>query len=162
MAPSIRLVTDADANAVSGLVQTSFRHFVGPTWQDAAQVRFLDESSPRAFEEMLNRATFAAAAFDTDVPIGFVMMLAPTKINSLFVHPTRLRQGIGKALWHRARAFVQHNHPETSAIELKSSSHAYQFYRALGFVPTADEQLQNGARFMPFSISLATSNPDAL
>jgi GNAT superfamily N-acetyltransferase len=155
MTPSIRLATDADASAVSGLVMTSFRHFVGPTWQDPARASFLDESSPRAFEEMLRRATFAAVAFDTDTPIGFVMMLTPTKINSLFVHPTRLRQGIGKALWLRARAFVQHNHPETSAIELKSSPHAYQFYRALGFVPTADEQLKDGARFVPFSFRIS-------
>jgi ribosomal protein S18 acetylase RimI-like enzyme len=105
---------------------------------------------------MLSRAAFAAAAYETDEPIGFIMMLKPTKINSLFVHPSRVRQGIGAALWVSARTFLRHNHPTITAVELNSSSHAYHFYRALGFVQTADEQIKDGARFMPFSISLAT------
>jgi predicted GNAT family N-acyltransferase len=64
----------------------------------------------------------------------------------LFVEPASLRQGVARALWEHARAYVETHHPEVTTVELNSTPYALQFYRSVGFVPISREFNRGGCR----------------
>lgn len=64
----------------------------------------------------------------------------------LFVHPSRLRQGIATKLWEYARTRLEAEFPEARTVELNSTRYAVEFYRAAGFVPISAEFRRGGAR----------------
>jgi GNAT superfamily N-acetyltransferase len=73
-------------------------------------------------------------------------MPTPTLLGMLFVHPTRLRQGIGTELWKFARSRLESEFKEVRTVELNSTPCAVEFYRALGFVPISAEFVPGGSR----------------
>lgn len=78
--------------------------------------------------------------------VGFLLMPTPILLGMLFVHPSRLRQGIGTRLWECARTRLESEFPEARTVELNSTPYAVDFYRALGFVPIFAEYARGRAR----------------
>ena len=61
-------------------------------------------------------------------------------------------RGIAKKLMNRAMAMG--NRKDISFFDVNSSPYAVEIYKKMGFVPTDDEQLVNGIRFIPMKKEL--------
>jgi ribosomal protein S18 acetylase RimI-like enzyme len=140
-----RTVGQADVEAVSALVQLSFKELAAPDWEPNAREVFLAESSPTSMRAA-PKPVYALAAFDAEHPVGFILMPTPAFLGLLFVHPQYLRRGIGRALWDQARAFIEETYPDTQTVETNSTPYAFRFYRAIGFVPISSEFIKGGCR----------------
>lgn len=92
---SFRTVDANDALVASALVRVSFLDLAAQDWEHQAQQRFLAESSAEAVARKIVAATCTTGAFAGEQIVGFLLMPAPTVLSMLFVHPTRLRHGIG-------------------------------------------------------------------
>jgi len=141
----MRTVGPADAEAISDLVHLSFTELAARDWEPNARKVFLAESSPASMRAAAKPA-YLQAAFDADRPVGFISMPTPTFVGLLFVHPRYLRQGIGRALWEQARAFIDKTYPEAETVETNSTPYALEFYRSVGFVPISAEFIKSGCR----------------
>lgn len=143
---SLRALDANDAARVSALVQVSFLDLVARDWETQAQQRFLAESGVEVLASKIVAATCAMGAFAGEQIVGFLLMPSPVLLGMLFVHPTRLRQGIGTRLWELARARVESEFTEVRTVELNSTPCAVEFYCTLGFVPISAEFVRGGAR----------------
>lgn len=142
---SLRAVDPSDVAGASELVQESFLELAARDWETQAQQRFFTDSAPEALGMKIAAATCAVGAFAGQQIVGFLLMPTPTLLGMLFVHPTRLRQGIATRLWEYARTRLESEYPETRTVELNSTSCAVEFYRAVGFVPISAEFVRGGA-----------------
>jgi len=131
---SFRPAGPEDARETSTLVRTSFRVVASRDWAPEAVARFLHETSEEEVRRRLQTATFSMLATAGATACGFILMPIPSTIGMLFVHPSWLRRGIGRALVSASRMHVESMHRDVSAIELNSSPYALPFYRTLGFV----------------------------
>lgn len=142
----IRVVTEAEAAAASNIVYESFVQLASGGWEARAQQVFLADSSPEKLAGKLKVASYAAGAFVNAQMVGFLLMPTPSVLGMLFVHPKWLRQGVARRLWESARAHVEAAFPSVKTVELNSTPHALEFYRAVGFVPLSAEFNKDGAR----------------
>ncbi len=84
-------------------------------------------------------------AYEGDKIIGVIATRSEGKhISLFFVDSNYHRQGVGRALFCEALKAYQGD-----TMTVNSSPYAVEVYRRLGFVPTDDEQLVDGIRFMP-------------
>jgi GNAT superfamily N-acetyltransferase len=60
------------------------------------------ESGVESLARKIVAASCAIGAFAREQIVGFLLMPTPTLLGMLFVHPARLRQGIGTKLWEFA------------------------------------------------------------
>ena len=146
MSFEIRPVAAADTQAVSALVQLSFRALGADGWSPEAQQNFHAETTPSVLADKIAAALFSAVAVSADTIAGFTMLSRPNRLDILFVHPDHLRRGIGRALWEAARAHVQAGYPEIKTVELNATAYALPFYRSIGFVPISRPFDARGAR----------------
>jgi putative acetyltransferase len=143
---TFRPAAPEDAGAVSALVQASFRIIASSDWAPAAVARFLQESSEGELRKKLQAASFAWVATSNGIAQGFILMKKSSRVDMLFVHPSSLRRGIGRALLNGACAHVESTHLDVSTIDLNSTPYALPFYRASGFVAIGRPFELNGAR----------------
>lgn len=143
---TIRLVGEAEAGAASAVVQASFLALAAKDWDGSAQQVFLAESSAEALVERLRVAAYAAGAFEGQQMVGFLLMPNEALLGMLFVDPKWVRQGVGRALWERAREHVEAQFPAIKTVELNATPNALPFYRSIGFVPISEEFTRAGCR----------------
>jgi GNAT superfamily N-acetyltransferase len=146
MQPQFRTVTQSESSAASALVHTSFTNLAAADWTSKAQQVLLSETSPEQLSTQIATAAYAAGAFVDDQMVGFLLMPTPTILGMLFVHPERLRRGIGKSLWEAARAHIESSFPSARTVELNATPYAVLFYRSIGFVPISAEFTIEGCR----------------
>lgn len=91
---SLRAADANDAAGASALVRVSFAELAAQDWENHAQQRFLAESGVEPLARKIVAASCAIGAFAGERIVGFLLMPTPTILGMLFVHPTRLRQGI--------------------------------------------------------------------
>lgn len=102
------------------------------------------------FRKCLNDETYLSGvefygAFENEKLIGEVSIRRENAhICFFFVKGEYHRRGIGTKLF----GFMQRSYVKRS-ITVNSSPYGVEFYKALGFVPTDEEQTVNGIRFMP-------------
>ena len=144
--PLQRPASEADADALSALVRESFTGLASEGWTSSAVAFLLAEASPESLALKLRQPTFAAGTFVGPQAVGFLLMLTPSVLGMMFVHPLWFRRGIGRALWEQARAHVEAAHPEVKTVELNATRFAFPFYRRLGFVPVSAEFRRAGCR----------------
>jgi GNAT superfamily N-acetyltransferase len=142
----IRALQPSDVEAASALVHRSFMELAAADWEPQARQVFLTESSPQSLSKGLASAAYAAAAFSGDQLAGVIGMPSPSLLSLLFVHPSRLRRGIGRALWEGARSHIETSFPEVKTIEVNSTPFALPFYRSIGFMPISAEFVRDGCR----------------
>jgi GNAT superfamily N-acetyltransferase len=134
----VRPVLDSESHEASEVVQASFA-LVAADWEPQARTTFLARSSPLSLAEELRKASFAAGAFGADQMLGLILLPNPSLLGLLFVHPQALRQGIGKALWGRARSYIEIEHQSVRMVEVNATANAIPFYRSLGFFSVSTE-----------------------
>ena len=143
---SFRPAEPEDARETSTLVRTSFQAVASRDWAPEAVARFLHENSEEEVRRRLQAATLSILATAGATACGFILMPIPSTIGMLFVHPSWLRRGIGRALVTAARMHVESMHRDVSAIELNSSPYALRFYHTLGFVAISRPFELSGAK----------------
>ncbi len=101
MTYTTRHVKQADAEVISALVQRSFAVLAAQDWETSACTTFFAESSSPAMHAKLAAPAYAAAAFDSNKAIGFILMPVPSRLSMLFVDPGHLRhRPVGCAYIH--------------------------------------------------------------
>ena len=146
MQTALRDASQADAQALSELVHTSFSVLAAADWSESASATFLAESAPPSLAAAIGSSVLALVASFADRPVGFLLMPSPRLLALLFVHPDCLRKGIGTTLWESARSTIEANHPEVQTVELNATPNSVHFYRSLGFVPISKEFQFRGCR----------------
>lgn len=141
----MRAVGQADVEAISSLVQLSFRELAARDWEPNAREVFLAESSPASMRAA-PKPVYSVATFDAERPVGFLLMPSRDVLGLLFVHPDYLRRGIGRALWEQARTFIEETYPDTQTVETNSTPYALKFYLSIGFVRISTEFIKSGCR----------------
>lgn len=142
----IRSLTKAHAVDASMVIQESFLVLASADWHVDARRVFLEATAPEPLAHRLPTMTFAAGAFSDGGITGVILMPSPSLLGLLFVHPRRLRLGIGQALWESARAHIETRFPEVNTVELNATPYAVRFYKSVGFVPISSEFEREGQR----------------
>lgn len=158
---SVRPLTDADAESASEIARRSFTAHVACDWEASACELFHARSTPEFLRSTLESCAYAAAAFDADSMLGFILMPQPAFVRMLFVRPDCMRKGVGRALWEAARAHIEHGFPKVATVELNSSLHAVGFYRRLGFAALSAPYLRDGSRAVRMACWLPARSLDA-
>jgi len=146
MGLSSRQLNSGDAEAASALVQRSFIELAAQDWEPSAREVFLLEASPSELRASLAAPAFSAGTFSGTELVGLILMPKPTDLSMLFVHPSCLRQNIGRQLWEQARSHIESAYPSAKTVELNSTPYALAFYRSLGFVPISAQFVLGGCR----------------
>jgi GNAT superfamily N-acetyltransferase len=134
----VRPILESESNEASEVVHASFA-LVAAHWEPQARTTFLTRSSPVSLAEELRKASYAAGAFGADKMLGLILLPNPSLLGLLFIHPMALRQGIGTALWEKARFHVETEHSTVQTVEVNATPDAIPFYRSLGFVSISAE-----------------------
>lgn len=143
---TLREASQADADAVSELIHTSFSALAAADWSESACATFLAESAPPALAAAMASPVVSLVAMAEAGPVGFLLMPSPRLLALLFVHPDWLRNGVGAKLWEEARSRIEASHPEVQTVELNATPHSVPFYRAVGFFPISTEFEFRGCR----------------
>lgn len=129
----LRAMTDADIPAVSDLLGACFRFLAQRNGFNDRQLAFLlDRASEETVRlEAKHRPHVVACRGDR---IAGVLVVNGNVIARLYVHPDFHRQGVGRALFHRAIEMIRAaGHREATVAALVPESEA--FYEAMGMRP---------------------------
>ncbi len=136
----IRTLQPEEIPAAVDLIWTVFLQFEAPEYPEEGVRTFRALLDDR---EKISRLRFYGA-FDGDVLVGTLCMRQPQHIGGFFVRADHQRRGIGRALFERMTQDY-----EKQEYTVNSSPYAVEIYRCLGFIPTKEEQLEDGIRFTP-------------
>lgn len=138
---TFRRVTKDEISSALSLAWEEFSEYEAPVYSEEGTEEFYRCLHD---EEYLAGITYYGA-FDGKTLIGVIgIRLEQRHICFFFVKGSYHRKGIGtKLFWQPLRDIP------SGTITLNSSPCGLPFYKALGFVPTDNEQIVNGTRFTP-------------
>jgi GNAT superfamily N-acetyltransferase len=139
----------------SDLIWSVFNEFEAPeylsegicTFKEFINANRLYENSEKGFMNFV-------ACFDQQKIIGIIASRESCHISLLFVKKEYHHKGIARELFNKLKAEIIENKPDTKCITVNSSPFAVQIYKKLGFIPTDEEQIQDGLRFTPMKYLL--------
>lgn len=125
--------------------------FLFAIWLTAVRAThdFLTESDIDFYAEQVRHAyiphaDFLVAVDDDDRPVGFIGMTG-SKIDSLFVAPSRHGKGVGRALVNH----VRQREPALDVDVNEQNGTARAFYERMGFRETGRSELDDSGRPFP-------------
>ena len=130
MSMQLRQAKADDASAISELVQAGFVEHVASDWEPSAQRSFLEETGAEKLASRVSEAAVCLVYEQGGRVLGVILLPRPTLVQLLFVAPSHLRKGIGRALWNAARAHLEEKHSEVTTVELNSSPYALAAFRS--------------------------------
>ena len=136
------------------LVLSVFDRFVAPLYPAEGVAEFRRYVNVEALTQRLSDMSFAFTAGSNGRMIGFIEVRDQHHVAMFFVLEEFQGRGVGRALVEAAVAKSLELDRETREITVNSSPNSVGRYRALGFVPTSEEQAKNGMRFTPMAKSL--------
>ena len=139
----------------SDLIWSVFNEFEAPEYSNEGIYTFkefinadkLYENSEKGFMNFL-------ACFDQRKLVGIIASRESCHISLLFVKKEHHHKGIARELFNKLTAEIVENNPNAKCITVNSSPFAVQIYKKLGFIPTDEEQIQDGLRFTPMKYAL--------
>ncbi|MFL6589489.1 MAG: GNAT family N-acetyltransferase [Chthoniobacterales bacterium] len=142
----------ADAGPIAALI-ASFQPELTVDPSGAGADHFLASVSEHAEREYLKSPRyFFIVAEDSGDVAGFIAIRDNTHLCHLFVARRFHRQGLGRRLWHEARAeALRRGNP--GEFTLNSSLNAIPVYTSFGFVPSAPITTMHGISFLPMRLS---------
>lgn len=144
----IREAVPDDADRLSDLVRCSFLTLGAEGWSEAARAHLLQHTSAEVLRDALQAPAVALvceAGDDAGELWGGLLMRRPDELQILFVDPTQVRRGMGRALWAVARERLSLHHPDVRTVGLNATTHAVAAYRRLGFAPISSAFERGGA-----------------
>lgn len=145
----IRLASPEELPQVFTLVKRVFMRFEAPDYSQQGIQTFFDYLA----DPEKTAALLVYGAFQDGVPVGMLAMRGTSHISLFFVEEQMQGKGIGRALFHAARADCT-----ADLITVNSSPFAVTIYQRLGFQAMSDEQLTDGIRFTPMKYFIRKEN----
>ena len=131
----IRRATARDAQAISALIE-SLSHYRSPKAGGVAPEEFsAGYAAARIEEHILGGSVSYFVAIASDTLVGVIGIGDGPRVRHFFVAERLHRQGLGHALWERAKADVLGDMAAGTekVIEVRSSIHAVPVYERFGF-----------------------------
>ena len=138
----VRELEEQDLPGAMELVWTVFQRFEAPEYSARGVETF--QTYIQDVEQVKALVTYGAYA---DGLLSGVLALRGDHISLFFVREEAQGRGIGRSLFQYAAARA--GRPMT----VHSSPYAVEIYRRLGFVPTAEEQVEDGVRYTPMRLA---------
>lgn len=153
---AIRKVKPEEVPQALKLVSEVFTEFEAPDYPPEGVETFRREiTESRLFAENCESGACPMyVALDGKSIVG-VMALRSSKthITLNFVKKEYHRRGIATAIFKRLLADRLAEDPDLTEITVNSSPYGEKFYISAGFIPTAEEQLTDGIRYIPMKYS---------
>lgn len=137
----VRKLEERELPGAMELVWAAFRRFEAPEYSTQGIETFY--AYIQNMEQVKTLVTYGAYR---DGELAGVLALRGDRISLFFVREEVQGRGIGKTLFRYAAARA--GRPMT----VHSSPYAVDIYRRLGFVPTAEEQVEDGIRYTPMRL----------
>ena len=138
----VRKLEERELPGAMELVWAVFRRFEAPEYSAQGIEAFY--AYIQNMEQVKTLVTYGAYR---DGELAGVLALRGDHISLFFVREKVQGRGIGKTLFRYAAARA--GRPMT----VHSSPYAVEIYRRLGFVPTAEEQVEDGIRYTPMRLA---------
>lgn len=136
----VRRLTAEELPQALELVWEVFCRFEAPAYSPEGTAEFraiLDDA------EQIRNLDFFGAFAGAEL-VGVLAMRPPRHISLFFVRADCHRQGVGRSLFDAMQRYYAR--PD---FTVNAAPYALEFYRHLGFVPTASEQITRGIRYTP-------------
>lgn len=153
MAIKYRLMRLEEAYEVCRLVNAVFDQYEAPDYSEEGSAEFRKYNRP---EEMIRRSGvdhFVLVAVEGEKIIGMIEIRNNRHISMLFVASDFHGQGIGRQLWKRAFQKSRDANPDVQVFTVNSSPYAVPIYEKLGFCQASPEQIHDGLRFIPMTLT---------
>ena len=147
--PVIRPLITEDIASAMELVWRVFAEFEAPEYSEEGIAKFMKIIDFNFIADKIKSGEFRLwGAFDKDKIIGVIATKPPLHIFLLFVDKEYHRRGIARELVQTVinDLTVIHGH---DSITVNSPPNVVEIYKRLGFVPTEEEQTENGMRYTP-------------
>ena len=148
----IRSAGVGDADAIQAVMVASTIRSIWPTLDARARDRVIASYAREGLRHALSDGEhhFWVALDAQHGDICAVLALHRARVlKYLFVRPRWQGQGIGRQLWHVARAHGLQAQEGAAPFEVRASLNAVAAYQRLGFVPAGPAQEQDGWRWQP-------------
>lgn len=150
----IREIAEDEIAAASALVSAVFDEFVAALYSAEGVHEFKSFIEPPKLIERLRSTSFILAAEIDDEMVGVIGVRDGSHVFLLFVKGDQQGKGIAKALLAEALQRCKTINPDLTKVTVNSSPNAVEAYRRMGFIPTSEEQLTNGIRYVPMILEL--------
>jgi GNAT superfamily N-acetyltransferase len=154
----IRTLEEDEIAAAHALVSDVFDEFVAPLLSDEGIAEFKSFIEPPKLLERLRANSSMLAAEISGEIVGVIGVRDWSHVFLLFVRGDRQGKGIAKSLLAEALQLCKTVKPDLAKITVNSSPNAVGAYRRMGFVPMSEEQLTNGIRYVPMTLTLSLAN----
>lgn len=154
----IRTMHPGEAPIVCELITRVFHACVAPSFTEEGGAAFLQYVGAHLLLARPPQGHVVMIAEDRGIIVGAVEMRDYHHISLFFVDEARQGEGIGRALLADAVERCRRVRPDVREISVHASPNAVVAYERLGFHSTAEEQVQEGMRFVPMVLPL---EPDA-
>jgi predicted GNAT family N-acyltransferase len=108
--------------------------------------------------ERLSANSFMLAAEIDGELVGIIGVRDWSLVFLLFVRGDQQGKGIAKSLLAEALQRCRTANPDLAQVTVNSSPNAVGAYRRMGFIPTSEEQLTNGVRYVPMALDLGVGD----
>lgn len=153
----IRAATPDDAAAISALVQSHSPLSVDMPGAEA----FLASISCHAMQQRLADPAYQFSLMEQDgTLLGMIAMQQQRRIAFFFVAHGWQGQGIGRTLWHYARAQAQAAGNDGEFV-VNSDLNAIGIYQRLGFVICGEQVAPNGVAYVPMRLAMPSATIEA-
>ncbi len=150
----IRELAEDEIDAAHALVSVVFDEFVAPYYSAEGVHEFKSFIEPPKLIERLRSTSFILAAEIDDKMVGVIGVRDGSHVFLLFVKGDQQGKGIAKALLAEALQRCKTVNPDLTKVTVNSSPNAVEAYQRMGFIPTSEEQLTNGIRYVPMILEL--------
>lgn len=153
---NIRKLMPEELGEALALVWDVFSQFDAPDMEPQGIMVFCDFTQLNSMEKLVDSKVLTfTGAFVSNKLVGVLAMRGPAHISLLFVDPKVHRRGIARALFEQA--IKETPRGEHRVITVNSSPYGVSFYKRIGFVPQAAEQVINGMRITPMQLDLGVN-----
>lgn len=154
---NIRKIEAQELLAALHLASEVFGEDVAPTYTEEGAAQFYDFISYTSFlEKFENKEVTLFGAYEGVQICGMIALTNSGHICLFFVRKAFQRHGLGKALYQTAIAYVQRE-LHVAKITVNATPQSVEIYEHLGFGKVAEEQEQDGIRYVPMEAHFVQS-----
>ena len=149
----IRPMVQDDVPAVAALLESLAREHILPEFAPEARALFLTKNNAHSIRELVQKGFRYHVAMVNDRLVGFVGTRDNSHLYHMFVANEFQRRGLGRRLWHIARAECLAAGNQ-GAFTVNSSNNAIAVYERFGFVRSGPVKDLGGVLYNPMSTPL--------
>lgn len=137
----IKKTSKEELPIILDLIWKTFLKYEAPDYTESGIEEFKNFIDNKDIMESLN----FYAAYENNILLGIIATRSEnTHISLFFIDEKYQGKGIGRKLYETIKEINQ-----SGQITVNSSPYAVNIYKKLGFIPTMEEQNENGMRYTP-------------